>query len=97
MAYVEQCLAPTLKRNDLVLPAHKVPGVSRSKQPCNGAYLPQHSPDLTRLRCLSAKSKLRKFFERTIRDLCKRTGSFVPTIGCAECRNYFRHAGHASI
>ena len=31
LAYVEQCLAPTLKRNDMVvmdnLPAHKVPGV----------------------------------------------------------------------
>ena len=34
MAYVEQCLAPTLKRNDIVLPAYKVPGVqTRSKQP----------------------------------------------------------------
>ena len=43
------------------------------------------------------KAFLRKFSERTIRGLCKRIGSFVPTIGCAECRNYFRHAGYASI
>ena len=61
-----------LKRNHIVLPAD-----NRGSQ-FNGAYLPQYLPDLTRLRCLSAKSKFREFSERTIRRLCKRIGSFVP-------------------
>ena len=32
--------------------------------------------------------------ERTVRGLCRRIGSFVPTFSRAECRNYFRHAGY---
>jgi hypothetical protein len=39
---------------------------------------------------------LRKVSERTVRGLCRRIGSFVPTISRAE-RNYFRHAGYGSI
>jgi transposase len=51
LAYVEQSLAPALKRNDIVvmdnLPAHKVPGVREAIE-ARGAtlrYLPQYSPD----------------------------------------------------
>jgi transposase len=105
LAYVERCLAPTLKRNDIVvmdnLPAHKVPGVQDAIEAAGAMvrYLPQYSPDLNPIEMPFSKVKafLRKFSERTIRGLCKRIGSFVPTIGCAECRNYFRHAGYASI
>jgi hypothetical protein len=43
------------------------------------------------------KAFLRKVSERTVRGLCRRIGSFVPTLSRAECRNYFRHAGYASI
>jgi transposase len=52
LAYVEQCLAPTLKRNDIVamdnLPAHKVPGVNEAIEAVGATlrYLPQYSPDL---------------------------------------------------
>ena len=53
VAYVKQCLAPTLKRKDNViidnLPAHKVPGIRETIE-ARGAtlrYLPQYSPDLT--------------------------------------------------
>ena len=52
LAYVEQCLAPTLKRKDIVmidnLPAHKAAGIREAIQ-ARGAtlrYLPQYSPDL---------------------------------------------------
>jgi transposase len=51
LAYVEQSLAPTLKRNDMVitdnLPARKVPGVQQAIE-ARGAtlrYLPQYSPE----------------------------------------------------
>jgi DDE superfamily endonuclease len=40
VAYVEQCLAPTLKRNDIVvmdnLPAHKVAGLKEANWPAPG-------------------------------------------------------------
>jgi hypothetical protein len=36
------------------------------------------------------KAFLRKVSERTVRGLCRRIGSFVPTISRAECRNYFQ-------
>src|SRR6266576_937221 len=52
LAYVEQCLAPTLKRKDIVmidnLPAHKAAGIREAIE-ARGAtlrYLPQYSPDL---------------------------------------------------
>jgi len=52
LAYVEQSLAPAVKRKDIVvmdnLPAHKVPGVREAIE-ARGAtlrYLPQYSPDL---------------------------------------------------
>ena len=52
LTYVERCLAPTLKRNDIVmidnLPAHKAAGVREAIE-ARGAtlrYLPKYSPDL---------------------------------------------------
>jgi transposase len=105
VAYVKQCLAPMLKCNDIVvmdnLPAHKVPGVKEVIEACGATvqYLPQYSPDLNPIEMPFSKFKafLRKVSERTVRGLCRRIGSFVPTISRAECRNYFRHAGYASI
>ena len=105
VAYVGQCLAPMLKCNDIVvmdnLPAHKVPGVTEVIEAFGATvrYLPQYSPDLNPIEMPFSKFKafLRKVSERTVRGLCRRIGSFVPTISRAECRNYFRHAGYASI
>jgi transposase len=105
VAYVGQCLAPMLKCNDIVvmdnLPAHKVPGVKEVIEAFGATvqYLPQYSPDLNPIEMPFSKFKafLRKVSERTVRGLCRRIGSFVPTISRAECRNSFRHAGYASI
>lgn len=103
LAYVEQCLAPTLKRNDIVvvdnLPAHKAPGVREAIE-ARGAtlrYLPQYSPDLNPIEMPFSKLKasLRKAAERTIPRLCRRIGAFAPTVSPREARNYFRHAGYA--
>ena len=52
LAYVEQCLAPTLKRGDIVVidnvPFHKVVGVEEAIEAAGASlrYLPQYSPDL---------------------------------------------------
>jgi transposase len=105
VAYIEQCLAPTLKRGDIVvidnLPAHKVAGVRAAVEAAGATlqYLPQYSPDLNPIEMPFSKFKafLRKVAERTVRGLCRRIGSFVPTVSRAECRNYFRHAGYVSI
>src|SRR5262245_38461534 len=52
LAYIEQCLAPTLGRRDIVimdsLPAHKVVGVIEAIEALGASvlYLPSYSPDL---------------------------------------------------
>ena len=103
LAYVEQCLAPTLKRKDIVvidnLPAHKA-AVIREAIEARGAtlrYLPQYSPDLNPIEMPFSKLKasLRKAAERTIPRLRRRIGTFACTLTAREARNYFRHAGYA--
>src|SRR6476620_8100643 len=52
VAYVEQCLVPTLKRGDIVImdnvPSHKVDGVQAAIEAAGATlrYLPPYSPDL---------------------------------------------------
>lgn len=103
LAYVEQCLAPTLKRKDVVvmdnLPAHKVAGIREAIE-ARGAtlrYLPKYSPDLNPIEMAFSKLKafLRKLAERTVSRLCRRIGSFAKNFPAREARNYFRHAGYA--
>lgn len=98
LAYVEQSLAPALKRKDIVvmdnLPAHKVPGVREAIE-ARGAtlrYLPQYSPDLNPIEMPFSKLKadLRKAAERTVPRLCRRIGSFARRLSAAEAFNYFR-------
>jgi transposase len=104
LAYVEQCLVPTLKRNDIVvmdnLRAHKVPGiqVAIEKARATVRYLPKYSPDLNPIEMPYSKFKalLRKAAARTVRGLYRTIRSFVPQLGAQECANYFRHAGYAS-
>ena len=78
--YVEQRLAPTLKRNDTVvmdnLPAHKAAGVREAIEARGAAlrYLPQYSPDLNPIEMPFSKLKayLRKAAERKIPGLRRR-------------------------
>jgi transposase len=103
LAYVVQCLVPTLKRNQIVLmdnlSAHKAPGIREAIEAVGATlrYLPEYSPDLNPIEMLFSKLKaiLRKLAERTIPRLCRSIGAFVPTLTAREARNYFRHAGYA--
>jgi transposase len=105
LAYVEQCLVPTLKRNDIVVmdnfQAHKVSGVREVIERARATvrYLPKYSPDLNPIELSYSKFKalLRKVAARTVRALYRTIRSFVPQLGAQECANYFRHAGYASI
>jgi transposase len=105
LAYVEQCLAPVLRRNDIVVmdnySAHKVPGIREAIEKAKASlrYLPKYSPDLNPIEMSYSKFKalLRKAAERTVRGLHRTIRSFVPQLSPQECANYFRHAGYASI
>jgi transposase len=102
LAYVEQCLAPTLATGDIVimdnLPAHKVEGVRRAIR-ARGAevlYLPPYSPDLNPIELLFAKLKalLRQAAERSITALWTRIGELLYRFSADECRHYLAHAGY---
>ena len=104
LTYVEQCLAPTLDRRDIVimdnLPAHKVAGATEAIEAAGATafYLPSYSPDLNPIEQVFSKLKalLRKAAERTIRGLWRRIRALLRAIGEQECINFFRHAGYAS-
>jgi transposase len=74
LAYIEQCLVPTLKRGDIVvidhLKAHFAAGVSEAIEAAGATllYLPQYSPDLDPIELVFAKFKalLRKAAERCV-------------------------------
>ena len=105
LAYVEQCLVPALRRNDIVVidnyRAHKVAGVREAIEKAGATirYLPKYSPDFNPIELPFSKFKalLRKVAARTVPALYRTIRSFVPQLGAQECANYFRHAGYASI
>jgi transposase len=102
LAYVEQMLAPTLRRGDTVimdnLPAHKVAGV-RAAIVAKGArlrLLPPYSPDFNPIENAFSKLKalLRKAAARTIPDLWAAIADALPRFTPAECANYFTACGY---
>ena len=104
LAYVEQVLAPTLHKGDIVfmdnLRAHKIVGV-RDAIEAMGAeleYLPAYSPDLNPIEQAFSKLKaaLRKGAARKVNALLKLIGKLVKSFAPEECANYFRHAGYAA-
>lgn len=102
LAYVQQCLVPTLKRGETVLmdnlPVHKVAGVAEAIEGAGATliYLPKYSPDLNPIELAFSKLKahLRKAAEHTIPRLLRRIGRVVTDFNAQECRNFFRHAGY---
>ena len=74
LAYVKQCLVPTLRRGEIVLmdhlPVHKVAGVAEAIEAAGATliYLPKYSPDLNPIELAFSKLKahLRKAAEHTI-------------------------------
>ena len=105
LAYVEQCLIPTLRRNDIVVMdncrVHLSPAIRDAIEKVRASvrYLPKYSPDLNPIEMPYSKFKtfLRKIAARTVPGLTRAIRSFVPQLGPRECANYFKHAGYASI
>ncbi len=102
VAYVEQVLAPTLAKGDIVfmdnLRTHKVQGVREAIAAVGATvrYLPAYSPDLNPIEQAFAKLKaaLRKGAARTVTALIKLIGKLIKAFAPDECANYFRHAGY---
>jgi len=108
-AYVEQFLAPTLRRGDVVFmdnaPVHKVDGVEEAIED-RGAilrYLPQYSPDLNPIEQLFSKIKamLRKIAAYsvqktpfTVSSLCSAIASCLDEIPPSECAAYLVNSGY---
>jgi len=102
IAYVEQVLAPALRKGDIVfmdnLSTHKIDGVREAIEAAGAKlrYLPAYSPDLNPIEMAFAKLKtaLRKGAARTVKALMKLIGKLIKTFAPEECANYFRHAGY---
>lgn len=103
-AYVEQILAPTLQRGDVVvmdnLSAHKVAGV-RDAIVAVGAsvlYLPPYSPDLNPIEQVFAKLKaiLRKAAARSRDALWDTIATALDAYPPDECKRYIVNAGYAA-
>jgi transposase len=105
LAYVEQFLVPTLKPGDIVildnLGSHKGLAVRRAIRAAGAKllFLPPYSPDLNPIEQVFAKLKtlLRKAGERTVDATWKRIGALLNAFSPAECANYLRNSGYASV
>ena len=102
IAYVEQVLAPTLVKGDIVfmdnLSTHRIDGVREAIEAAGAKlrYLPAYSPDLNPIEMAFSKLKtaLRKGGARTVKALMKLIAKLIKTFARDECANYFRHAGY---
>jgi transposase len=105
LAYIEQCLAPRIKRKDIVVidnvSFHKVAGVEEAIQAAGAdlRYLPPYSPEFNPIEMVfhPLKVLLRKAAERTIDGLERRVRSFIRALDPSECVGYFRHAGYEPL
>src|SRR5437588_2434415 len=105
LAYVEQCLVPTLRPSDIVVMdncrVHLVAGIREAIEKARATvrYLPKYSPDLNPIEMSYSKFKafMRKVAARTVPGLNRAIRSFIPQLSPHECANYFRHAGYAAI
>ncbi len=102
LAYVEQVLAPTLRRGDVVvldnLAVHKQPEVHAAIEAAGAQirFLPPYSPDLNPIEMAFAKLKafMRAARPRTFDQVTALTAAALALFTPAECRNYVRHCGY---
>ena len=109
LAYIEQFLAPTLKKGDIVfmdnVSVHKVDGVEEAIEACGAIpfYLPPYSPDFNPIEQLFSKLKsvLRKIATYSLKGvgytfetLCGAITSCLATIPRSECAAYLMNSGY---
>ena len=102
LAYVQQVLAPTLRRDDVVildnLPAHKSAAVRDAVEAVGARllFLPPYSPDFNPIENAFAKLKalLRRAAARTVDELWAVIGRSLDAFSPTDCANYFTAAGY---
>jgi transposase len=100
--YVEQVLAPTLRRGQVVvmdnLSAHKPKRIREliEQRGCELVYLPSYSPDYNPIEEAFAKIKnlLRKAVARSKEALIEAIAAALSAITAEDIRGYFQHAGY---
>ncbi len=103
LAWVEQCLVPTLKPGDIVvldnLGSHKGQAVRRAIRAAGARliFLPPYSPDLNPIEQAFAKLKtlLRKVDARSVEETWKSIGTLLDAFTPQECANYLTNSGYA--
>ncbi len=101
-AYVEQVLAPTLRKGQVVvmdnLSAHKGERIREliEERGCELIYLPSYSPDLNPLEEAFSKIKglVRKAEARTREALVEAIGSALSAVTSRDARGFFEHCGY---
>ena len=100
-AYVEQVLAPTLRRGQVVmdnLSAHKGERVKEMIEGRGGKliYLPSYSPDLNPIEEAFSKIKrlVRKAEARIREALIEAIGSALSAVNSEDARSFFEHCGY---
>ncbi len=102
LAYTQQCLAPALRRGDIVvmdnLSSHKVKGVREAIEAAGAEawYLPPYSPDLNPIEKLWSKVKawLCRVGAKTLDTLTEVIADALRAVHATECRNYFESCGY---
>jgi transposase len=103
--YVEQVLAPTLAKGDIVvldnLGSHKGKA-ARNTIRARGAhliFLPPYSPDLNPIEQVFAKLKhlLRDAQPRELEATWRKVGELLDFFSPHQCANYLRNSGYVSV
>jgi transposase len=102
-AYVEQVLAPTLRKGQVVvmdnLSAHKGKRVREliEERGCELIYLPSYSPDLNPIEEAFSKIKglVRKAEARTREALVEAIGLALSAVSSRDARGFFEHCGYS--
>jgi transposase len=103
--YVEKILAPTLVKGDVVildnLGSHKGRAARRAVRQAGAhmLFLPPYSPDLNPIEQLFAKLKhlMRMAEPRTVEATWRKVGQILDLFSPAECANYLKNSGYASV
>jgi transposase len=104
-AYVKEVLAPTLSKDDIVildnLGSHKGKAARKAIRAAGAhlVFLPAYSPDLNPIEQVFAKLKhlMRKAEPRTIEATWRKVGNLLDLFAPAECANYLKNSGYASV
>jgi transposase len=100
--FIEEMLAPTLKRGDLVLmdncPIHKVEEIEDIIEACGAGvlFLPSYSPDLNPIEhgWSKVKTRLRALKPRTLEAVLTALVDAFATVTQQDIGGWFRHCGY---